>query len=268
MSIPWKFINYIKIKKPIFTMKTDIEKNIFEDSKRSLIKQYKESNKRRCKNVPCEITTLHNRLSLVRLKGMEAFGQVIISSSSTVKSESLSDNMTETIYNMLYKNKINKKIASVMVVDKNDKRFEIGKAFAQFNATNTAYDKGAKEIKLSMNKEEIKKDLDLESLDQKTSQMMGLSKEEVFDYKIDMNRLNISENRFVSMLPYWILDKKTVVDFSKIDLNKYKVIRVNRIGSSKDGNLGYFLVTANISDFYKKHWIFKPNDPQLNAILP
>ena len=252
----WTYSKTLALKNPTKPYPSEREKKLFDMAHDQLITLQEEQKVTHCRG-GCGFISPCNRLSLVALDGIESLGQVTLSTEHILESESLCDTLSSTTYWNLYASSIQRKEVGIMVIAKDDSHFSIGKRFAQIVGTGLAFDRKRSVLKLSTFRDAKEAQLDLRDLLPKG----------VHTYHQEMQALQISEQGFISTHPFYLLDKEILVDWRQIDRNKYKVIRIQQIGTSKDQNLHYYMVTGTLSIYWPRYWYYQKKDPYFDGIL-
>ena len=259
----WQYSKKMVIKQPQSPYPKDVEKELFENSKKQLEEIQEKQGITKCEN-GCHFISPCNRLSIVKLIGEESLGEVSIKGKYFQNSESLCDNISYQEYWKTYASALNHTDIGVMIVAKNDKRFDVGKSFLQMGGTGMAYKRNT--TNLIVDKVRYKQDQFLSF--EKLKEIFGFNDYEVSLYQKEMKLLHISNQDGISTIPFYYIDKEMAIDWSVLDRDRYKVIRIQRVGLSRDRMVSYYMVIATLSDYWPEHWMFKKDDPYFNDMLP
>jgi hypothetical protein len=259
----WQYSKKMVIKQPQSPYPKDVEKELFENSKKQLEEIQEKQGITKCEN-GCHFISPCNRLSIVKLIGEESLGEVSIKGKYFQNSESLCDNISYQEYWKTYASALNHTDIGVMIVAKNDKRFDMGKSFLQMGGTGMAYKRNT--TNLIVDKVRYKQDQFLSF--EKLKEIFGFNDYEVSLYQKEMKLLHISNQDGISTIPFYYIDKEMAIDWSVLDRDRYKVIRIQRVGLSRDRMVSYYMVIATLSDYWPEHWMFKKDDPYFNDMLP
>jgi len=262
-SRAWLYNASFTFKNPISPYPPKVEKYLFESARKELLKILEEKDITPCRG-GCGFTTPYNRLSLVALDGYEALGQISLAQRRILKSESLCDTLPYETYRKLYASKINTKESGIMVVPIDDPRFQIGKRFAQMSGSGLAFERDAAVLRVTPNRTFASEQIDLTD---PTNNPFDFTKVQTQNILRQMRELQISDQRYLSLHRFYALDKPILLDWRSVDLTHDKVIRINQIGQSSDGNILYYLVTATLSDYFPEYWYYQKKDPYLDGIL-
>jgi len=259
----WQYSKKMVIKQPQSPYPKDVEKELFENSKKQLEEIQEKQGITKCEH-GCHFISPCNRLSIVKLIGEESLGEVSIKGKYFQNSESLCDNISYQEYWKTYASALNHTDIGVMIVAKNDKRFDMGKSFLQMGGTGMAYKRNT--TNLIVDKVRYKQDQFLSF--EKLKEIFGFNDYEVSLYQKEMKLLHISNQDGISTIPFYYIDKEMAIDWSMLDRDRYKVIRIQRVGLSRDRMVSYYMVIATLSDYWPEHWMFKKDDPYFNDMLP
>ena len=259
----WQYSKKMVIKQPQSPYPKDVEKELFENSKKQLEEIQEKQGITKCEH-GCHFISPCNRLSIVKLIGEESLGEVSIKGKYFQNSESLCDNISYQEYWKTYASALNHTDIGVMIVAKNDKRFDVGKSFLQMGGTGMAYKRNT--TNLIVDKVRYKQDQFLSF--EKLKEIFGFNDYEVSLYQKEMKLLHISNQDGISTIPFYYIDKEMAIDWSVLDRDRYKVIRIQRVGLSRDRMVSYYMVIATLSDYWPEHWMFKKDDPYFNDMLP
>jgi len=259
----WEYSKKMVIKHPQSPYPKDVEKELFEGSKKQLEEIQERQGITKCKD-GCHFLSPCNRLSIVKLIGEESLGEVSIKDKYFQKSESLCDNISYHEYWKTYASALNHKGIGVMIVAKNDNRFDVGKSFLQMIGTGIASKKNTTVLVVDKVRYTNDKFLSFKKL----KEIHEFNDYKISLYQKEMKLLHISNKDGISTVPFYYIDKEMIIDWSVVDRDKYKVIRIQKIGVSRDKMVSYYIVVSTLSDYWSEHWRFKRNDPYFNNMLP